>query len=1350
MASQIQIRRDTAANWTSINPTLAQGEIGLETDSGKIKIGTGAAAWTALSYFVGNLPGATLDALGDVTITSVQNGDFLRYNGSASAWINDPVNLSTDTVGDYVQSLVAGTGLTINNNSGEGSTPTLNIGQDVGTSASVLFAMVETSGDLTVFGNLTVSGDTTSLLTDHLMVKDPFVTLNAGATGAPSIVSGIEIERGSSANVYIHWNETTDKWETTNDGSTYSVIATNGNIALGTDTTGNYVSGVSASTGVTVDHTPGEGSTATISIGQSVSPSASVSFANVTSNLVGNVTGNLTGNVTGNADTATTLDNARTISVSGDVSGSVSFDGSQDVNIAATIQPNSVALGTDTTGDYVSYLVAGTGVSLTLNSGESATPEISIGQDVATSASVTFASVTAPLIGNATTASELEHARTISLSGDVSGSVSFDGSANAQITTTIQPNSVALGTDTTGNYMSDLTQGTGVTITHTPGEGSNATIAIGQAVGTSSSVTFAAVNAPLTGNVTGNLTGNADTATALANSRTIELTGDVTGSVSFNGTANASISATIAANSVALGTDTTGNYMSDLTQGTGVTITHTPGEGSNATIAIGQAIGTSDSPTFAGLALNGGIAFEGATANDFETAFVAIDPTADRTISLPDTSGTVVTTGDTGTVTSTMISNGTIVNADINALAGIELSKLATSTAGNIIVYNASGIPTSVTESGDITISDAGVTAISSGVIVNADVNASAAIAHTKLADASPGQVLLGTTTTGAITATTISGDITIDGAGVASIAANSVALGTDTTGSYVSSLVAGTGLTITNNTGETATPTVAIGQDVATTASVLFAQVETTGSLFVGQNLYVSGSVVTENQTSLQIDDPFIYLASSGSATLTDFGIAGNYNDGTYHHAGIFRDASDGKWKFFDSYEPEPSHPINTEHASYSPAVVVGEFFESLVANGTAPLTVSSSTVVANLNSDFLDGQHGSYYAPLASPTFTGTVTLPTGTVTSGMILDGAIVNADINADAAIALSKLTHGTSGQIIVANSSGVPTWVSETGDITISDTGVTAISSGVIVNADINASAGIELSKLATSTAGNIIVYNSSGVPTAVTETGDITISDLGVTSISSGVIVNDDISATAAIAHSKLANATSGQVLLGTTTTGVVTATTISGDITINGAGVASISANSVALGTDTTGNYVSDVSGGTGVTVTHTPGEGSTPSIAIGQSVATSASVTFAAVTAALIGNASTVTNGVYTTSSINALADVDTVSASPTANQFLKWDGTNWVPGTVPTINYLDDIGDVSASAPSSGQFLKWNGSAWVADSVPTINTLDDVGDVTITSVAVGQTIAWSGSAWVNSSVVRDNLVRFYMEVM
>ena len=52
MADIIQIRRDTAANWTSANPTLAQGELGVETDTDKVKIGDGSTAWTSLGYLI--------------------------------------------------------------------------------------------------------------------------------------------------------------------------------------------------------------------------------------------------------------------------------------------------------------------------------------------------------------------------------------------------------------------------------------------------------------------------------------------------------------------------------------------------------------------------------------------------------------------------------------------------------------------------------------------------------------------------------------------------------------------------------------------------------------------------------------------------------------------------------------------------------------------------------------------------------------------------------------------------------------------------------------------------------------------------------------------------------------------------------------------------------------------------------------------------------------------------------------------------------------------------------------------------------------------------------------------------
>jgi len=74
-----------------------------------------------------------------------------------------------------------------------------------------------------------------------------------------------------------------------------------------------------------------------------------------------------------------------------------------------------------------------------------------------------------------------------------------------------------------------------------------------------------------------------------------------------------------------------------------------------------------------------------------------------------------------------------LVNADIASAAAIAYSKLATLTSGNILVGSSANVATSTTVSGDVTISNTGVTAIASGVIVNADINASAAIAGSKI-----------------------------------------------------------------------------------------------------------------------------------------------------------------------------------------------------------------------------------------------------------------------------------------------------------------------------------------------------------------------------------------------------------------------------------------------------------------------------------------------------------------------------------------------------------------------------------------------------------------------------------------
>lgn len=86
--SNIQLRRGAAAIWTANNPILLSGEVGIETDTNKLKIGNGTDAWNDLDYFVGGgSVSLELDQLTDVNITGVADGDALVYDAGTSTWV---------------------------------------------------------------------------------------------------------------------------------------------------------------------------------------------------------------------------------------------------------------------------------------------------------------------------------------------------------------------------------------------------------------------------------------------------------------------------------------------------------------------------------------------------------------------------------------------------------------------------------------------------------------------------------------------------------------------------------------------------------------------------------------------------------------------------------------------------------------------------------------------------------------------------------------------------------------------------------------------------------------------------------------------------------------------------------------------------------------------------------------------------------------------------------------------------------------------------------------------------------------------------------------------------------------
>lgn len=217
--------------------------------------------------------------------------------------------------------------------------------------------------------------------------------------------------------------------------------------------------------------------------------------------------------------------------------------------------------------------------------------------------------------------------------------------------------------------------------------------------------------------------------------------------------------------------------------------------------------------------------------------------------------------------------------------------------------------------------------------------------------------------------------------------------------------------------------------------------------------------------------------------------------------------------------------------NAATATALETGRTINGVSFDGTANITITATPTAGSVVDASVDAAAAIALSKLA------TGALPSGiTVASANLVDGTIVDADINASAAIALAKLAAVTAGRVVLGNASNVATATEITGDVTIDSSGVTAIAAGVIVDVDVKSDAAIAHSKLASITAGQVLLGDGSNVPTATALSGDVTIDSSGVTAIGSGVIVDADVSGSAAIAGSKISPDFGSQNI---TTTGV-------------------------------------------------------------------------------------------------------------------------------------------------------------------------------------------------------------------
>ena len=374
MPTQVQLRRGTTTQNESF--TGAVGELSVDTTLDTIRVHDGSTAGgirlakyseiqsgdiTAVVAGTGLSGGATsgsatinLSHLGIESLSDPNDDQIIFWDDSAgaTAFLDLGTGLSISgttisvgtlnqsTTGNAATATALATARTINGVSFDGtanittltagtgvsvSGTAVSIGQAVATTDDVTFADVAATGNVTITGNLDVNGTTTTLDSTNSTITDRLIELGNGTTGTPANDMGLVFERGSSDNAFIGWDESADK----------------------------FLVGTGSFTGA---------STGDLTV--------------TTGTLVANLEGNVTGNVTGNADTATVWANARTITLGGDLSGSVSINGSSNVTLTATIAADSVALGTDTTGNYMAQVSGGDGITISHTQGEGSTATI--------------------------------------------------------------------------------------------------------------------------------------------------------------------------------------------------------------------------------------------------------------------------------------------------------------------------------------------------------------------------------------------------------------------------------------------------------------------------------------------------------------------------------------------------------------------------------------------------------------------------------------------------------------------------------------------------------------------------------------------------------------------------------------------------------------------------------------------------------------------------------------------------------------------------------------------------------------------------------------------------------------
>ncbi len=475
MAVQIQIRRGTASLWTSTNPTIAAGEFGYETDTGKLKIGDGSTAWTSLDYWVPSTQ--TISNLSDTTISSIAGGHILKYNGSA--WVN--VAIDDALAGLTWHEAVHFSTAAALPNSPTYSNGTSGVGATLTSDSQV---RLQVDGQNVTTGNRVLVQDQSSAVQNGV-----YSVTNQGASGSAAWVLTRATDFDGSATGRVEPGEAvyTLSGGSTNSGQGFVVTTTSNPHQIGTDAinftqftgTSAFTAGTDLSfSGNTINHdasgaSAGSYGSATQVPGYTVDAQGHLTAASNTTIAIASTA------ITDFAEATQDVAGAQ-IATNGSHTGLTAAyddagDGAIDLTVAAT-------LGTHTSGNYIATITGTSNeVEVSGSGAESATVTLGLPDDVTVPTSLTTPLITVSgasiILEGATadahettiTATDPTGDRTITLP-DASGTVAFV--ASPTFTGTPAAPTAAADTNTTqiattayvqtelGDYLTTSTAGT--------------------------------------------------------------------------------------------------------------------------------------------------------------------------------------------------------------------------------------------------------------------------------------------------------------------------------------------------------------------------------------------------------------------------------------------------------------------------------------------------------------------------------------------------------------------------------------------------------------------------------------------------------------------------------------------------------------------------------------------------------------------------------------------------------------------------------------------------------------------------------------------------------------------------